>query len=143
MLPDLYATVDDMVQRFGADEICMSDPSLDMPRGAIDEARINQALADASDLINSYVQRRYEIPLAPVLPVVTRMCCLLARHDLALGAERAPSEQIKEGRQTAMAWLAAVAAGKATLDATVKNEDSGVWSRFQSRTPTVFRGRMW
>ncbi|MXV43910.1 DUF1320 domain-containing protein [Saccharibacter sp. 17.LH.SD] len=129
-----YATLADMIDRYGREEIETTTPDRDSPRGTLDEARVSRILSDASSTVDSYLQRRYVVPIQPVPPVVVRICCQLARFDLANGGSNVPSEQIRAGQQAAMAWLRDVVAGKATLDAVAKVDQSDDWSRFQSRS---------
>lgn len=128
-----YATVSDLTERYGRSEIANTTPDRNVPVGTIDEGRVNQILADCSSTIDSYLQRRYRVPVSPVPEVLVRVCCQLARFDLANGTGNVPSEQIRAGQQAAMAWLRDVSTGKATLDAVAVSETTHSWSRFQSR----------
>ncbi|QHI96054.1 DUF1320 domain-containing protein [Aristophania vespae] len=138
-----YATLNDLIQRFGRHEIAATTTDLDCPRGTVDEARVKQVLDDASAVMDSYLQRRYKLPVSPVTPVLVRVCCQLARFDLAMGGDNVPSEQIKSGQQAAMAWLCDVAAGKATLDAQAVNETGSIWSRVSTRQTEVNAVALW
>lgn len=134
-----YATMDDLIERFGREEIAGTTTARTVPRGTLDKERIERILDDVSSSIDSYLQRRYMVPVRPVPAVLVRMCCLLARFDLANGSSNVPSEPIKAGQQAAMAWLRDVASGKATLDAVAVVDQSDDWSRYQARTP--FHGK--
>ena len=135
-----YATLDDLIERFGRDEIAGTTTDRNAPRGTLDEGRVSRILEDVSSSMDSYLQRRYVVPVRPVPPVLVRICCQLARFDLANGTSNVPSEQIRAGQQAAMAWLRDVASGKATLDAVAVVDQSDDWSRYQSRPQFHSRG---
>lgn len=75
-----YCTLSNLSERFGQDELTQrSDRS---GTGVRDDAVLAQAIADASAEIDAYLARRYELPLAEVPPVLTRVACDLARFAL-------------------------------------------------------------
>ncbi|MBF0096277.1 MAG: DUF1320 domain-containing protein [Magnetococcales bacterium] len=79
----MYATVTDMIQRFGEKEMIQRS---DRQMGRVlDAAVINQALADASAEIDSYLATRYALPLAERSDVLARICCDIARYQLWAG----------------------------------------------------------
>lgn len=135
-----YATLNDLVERFGRDEIAGTTTDRNAPRGTMDAGRVSRILEDVSSSMDSYLQRRYVVPVRPVPPVLVRICCQLTRFDLANGTSNVPSEQIRAGQQAAMAWLRDVASGKATLDAVAVVDQSDDWSRYQSRPQFHSRG---
>lgn len=140
MAQQTYATLDDLIERYGREEIAGTSTDRNAPRGTLDTARVTRILADATSTMDSYLQRRYVVPVRPVPAVLTRVCCQLARFDLANGSSNVPSEQIRAGQQAAMAWLRDVVAGKATLDAVAVVDQSDDWSRYQSRPQFHSRG---
>ncbi len=111
-----YATIADMVSRFGADEVLRFSAGDGPLPETIQPARIEQAIGDASVLIDSYLRRRYAVPLAAVPQAVVRAACVLARYDLAQGGDREPSEQMRLARKEVIAWLEGIAAGTVTLE---------------------------
>ncbi|MCX5497323.1 DUF1320 domain-containing protein [Kaistia dalseonensis] len=110
-----YASLSDMVLKFGAIEMRrLSVADGDLP-DAIEAPRIEGALADASLTIDTYLRRRYPLPLASNPDELNRACCVLARYDLALGGDREPSEQMRLARKEILAWLSDLAEGRAEL----------------------------
>ena len=120
-----YAAPTDMIARFGYAEMLRLSAAEGQPLDVIDQDRINVALGDASAVIDSYLRRRYQTPLATVPQEVLRACCILARYDLAHGDGRAPSDQMVSARKETTAWLEGVRDGRILLaDATPAGEQS-------------------
>lgn len=136
-----YATVADLISRYGQDDLVAANVSRDAPLGQIDQARVQQALEDASSLIDSYLRRRYVTPVAQTVPALTAACCKLARFSLAVGSTVVPTDQMRADRKDAMAWLADIGAGKATLDIAVTVDKTDTWSRVASRRPGLSASR--
>lgn len=111
-----YATVQDMIGRFGETEMLrLSSVDGDLPE-TVTAAPVEQAIADADAIIDSYLRKRYRVPLSPVPQVITRASCVLARYELCVGGDREPADQVKEGRKDIVAWLGKVADGTVTLE---------------------------
>jgi phage gp36-like protein len=111
-----YAAVSDMIERFGQAEMIR----LSTPDGAamvvVNEEPIARALDDAAAMIDTWLRKRYRMPLTVAPPEIRRACCILARYDLSIGEQRNPSEQTIEDRKEVMTWLRAIGAGTALLD---------------------------
>lgn len=112
-----YASVNDMVERFGLIEMTRLSTRDNALADGVDGARVEVMLADASALIDSHLRARYAVPLSPIPREVLRACCLLARHDLAKGGEQTPSDQMIADRKEVLDWLAAMASTEGKLDA--------------------------
>lgn len=113
----MYATAADLEARMQARLIAELSGSAD---GQPLAARVDQALADASAEIDSYLAARFAVPLAPVPTVLTRVCCDIAIYRLF---EAARDEDVKDARRRyddAIKWLTGVADGDLTLDAPEK-----------------------
>lgn len=109
----MYATQQDLVARFGEQELIELTDRADPPAGAIDATVVDQALADAEELINSYVGKRYDLPLAAVPGAVKRTAADLARFYLY---KDDPLEAVRKSFEDAVKWLKDIAAGRADLD---------------------------
>lgn len=132
-----YATATDLITRFGAKEIAQradrSTPRLvteqlmkDAAAGASLAAYtapqqaaaadvmvvVNRALGDADNTIDAHVSARYQLPIAPVPPILGRIACNLARRYLF---DDQVTEAIKDAYDDDMKVLAAVRDGKASL----------------------------
>lgn len=107
-----YATVADMVTRFGERQILeLTDRDVS---GSIDTAVADQALTDASAEIDGYLAARYSLPLASVPGILVPYCCDLAR--LRLYPDAIPEAAAQAAAQ-ARAFLADVARGRIGLGA--------------------------
>lgn len=74
-----YATVEDMIARFGELEVIqLTDRNQD---GLIDEDVAAVALADATAEIDAYLGR-FKRPFTDVPPILKRLCCDIARYRL-------------------------------------------------------------
>ena len=137
----MYATVDDMIDQFGEAEMIR----LSAPEGQLDElvnrTRVERALTDASALIDGYLRRRYALPLATTPAEIARCCRVIARHDLAEGEQKNPTEQMKAARTEAMAWLRDVADRRVDLDVAAATDPAGEGARVSDRTPAFIAGR--
>lgn len=105
----MYATLQDMQSRFGADLLRVAV----LPGTAdLDEDAITQALTDASSLIDGYLAGRYPLPLEHVPTALVPICCDIARHRLY--GEQAP-EQIGKRYDAAISFLKSVGKGELAL----------------------------
>lgn len=106
----MYATLADMLARF--DEAELVQLTDEANTGAIDQARVAVALADAATRIDGYVAVKYRAG-APV-PLLTTIACALARHALY---RKAPPEVVVDAQKEALATLRDIAKGVIKLDA--------------------------
>lgn len=123
-----YATVADMVARFGERELIQLTDTTNIPPSAIDAPRVETKLADAAAFVDGYVGQVYRLPLTgcaqpvtvpgadPVYvapPVLTRLTCDLARYYLY--DDLAPENEVYRRYKAAVRELEAIAAGEAQL----------------------------
>ena len=119
-----YATVQDMIARFGEPEmIQLTDPDA---QAAVQPARIELKLQDAHALADGYLGRVYALPLAGCAkptgvgavehvppPQLTRIVCDVARYYLY--DDLAPESEVYRRYKQATTELQAIADGKAQL----------------------------
>jgi phage gp36-like protein len=111
-----YATVTDMISRFGTEELIrISTPAGQDMDGVVRQV-VDAALEDASALMDSYIRRRYQTPLDVPPPEVTACCCNMARFNLATGDGKTCSDEIKARNDRAERWLRDIAKGDVRLD---------------------------
>jgi len=108
----VYATLEDMRGLYGEGEVvALSDRA---GTGEADEVLLAAALTRASSMADSYLARRYPVPLAAAPPVLVTVVCDIARH-LLTGGPTSETDPIEERYKHALAWLSDVASGKADL----------------------------
>ena len=105
-----YATEQDMVARFGEDElIALTDRN---GSGSIDSALVSNALSDATATIDGYLQARYPLPLVNVPDVLKRLCSDVARYYLY---DENASDQVTKRHDDALKMLTQISNGVVTL----------------------------
>lgn len=111
----MYCTLQNLIDRFGPGELVQLTDKLEPPTGQIAEGTVALAIKDASELIDSYLEGRYSLPLNPVPAPLTRAACDVARYYLH---EDAVTEAVQARYDEAVAYLKAVSRGEAKLGAT-------------------------
>ena len=116
-----YCTYNDVVTRVGATELAaLADYDGD---GVADAAAVNRAIADAQGDIDSYLQTKNTVPVAPVPPVLRKHCVTMAIYYLQLGANSV-TEDYRKAYDDVVKWLRDVIAGKAELGIEPKPAES-------------------
>jgi phage gp36-like protein len=105
-----YATKQDLIDRFGADELIQLTDRTNA--GVIDDAVLDRALDDADREINAHVAARYVLPFASPPPILTRLAADIARYFLY---EDRATDQVKDRYNAAVRLLRSVSTGAATL----------------------------
>lgn len=108
----MYATIEDVIARYGDDEIWGMVGDDDS--GELKADILDRALSDASEEIDLHLRGRYQLPLIPVPGVLIRICVDIAASLIpANGAEE--SELVTERAKTARALLGKIGSGKVAL----------------------------
>lgn len=105
-----YATQQNMIDRFGADELIQLTDRANI--GIIDAVVLGQALSDATAVIDGYLRAAYTLPLASIPSQLLRVCSDLARFYLY---DDRVTEVVQKRRDEAVAWLKDVAAKRISL----------------------------
>lgn len=108
----MYCDQAGFIARFGIEEI--ERHAWDETADAADEARIAQALTDASNEIDAFINGRVSLPIATehVPEILKQVCANIARYNLQ---DDAPLEEVKERYLAASKYLNQVAMGKVML----------------------------
>lgn len=106
----IYSTEQDLIDRFGGQELLQISDRTNL--GTIDSAVVARAIADAGAVIDAHLSARYSLPLATVVPVLTRIGCDLARWYLYADAA---TDQVGRNYDEAMKLLASLRSGEITL----------------------------
>lgn len=125
----MYATLQDLIDRFGRDELEQLTDRGAPPLGAIDEAVVGRALADAGELVDGYLSGSYRLPLAPVPDMIRRITCDVTRFYLH--ANQQP-DAVKDAYKEAVRLLERIQSGVITL------QSAGVTAPAGSGTKAVF-----
>ncbi|MCL1048462.1 DUF1320 family protein [Shewanella abyssi] len=108
----MYASTDNMLSRFGEQDLILLTERVDSVPGEINLALLSQALIDASAEIDGYIVGRYTLPLVTVPTVLERNCCDIGRYFLY--GDRAP-EQVEKRYQAVVKFLTSVSKGDISL----------------------------
>lgn len=132
-----YCTPQDLIDRFGQNEVAQLAPSL---LGQVDTARVQRACNDAGDMVDGYLRPRHTLPLSAVPTILVKLSAAIARFELHLGGDRQPTEQVRQDRDQAIAFLRDVTAGKADLGITstgAEPAEDATAVRFKAGSPGV------
>ncbi len=108
-----YATVTDLITKFGEQEI---DELTDQGN----PGKMDDAIADATSEINSYLAQRYEVPLQQIPVTITSACCDIARYRLY---SHHATEEVNQRYKDRIAWLKLLSEGKLTIGAAEKDSN--------------------
>lgn len=118
----MYATPDNMLSRFGEQDLTLLTEREDSVPGEINFVLLEQALRDASAEIDGYIAGRYVLPLTTVPAVLERNCCDIARYFLY--GDKAP-EQVEKRYTAVVKFLTAVSKGDISLGLATTGETAG------------------
>lgn len=136
-----YASVDDFIEAFGIVE-ARRTANIDAPNvNNPDNDRMTEALEDASDEIDSYLQERYNVAALRDDPPrrLKRLCLDIARYTLT---KNRPPEDYRLRYEDALRWLREAATGKVSLGLTASDEVTTSESRSAMPFVTNRTGRI-
>lgn len=103
-----YATLSTLTLQFGERElIALTDHDRD---GEIDQAVLDDALVTVDSIIDTYIGRRYPVPLADVPKILQSIAGHLFRYHLA-GAEASETDPIRNRYKDAIKLLESIRDG--------------------------------
>ena len=105
-----YCTKQDLIDRFGSDELMQLTDRDNM--GLIDDTVLNQAINDASAEMDGYLASRYSLPLVNIPQTLKPLCCNIARYKLY---DEQASEQVSKRYDAAIKFLFSVSKGEISL----------------------------
>lgn len=111
-----YASQQDLIDRFGETELQQLTDKVNRPATTIDETTVSKCLADAEDLVDSYVGKLYSLPIASPPPILTRITCEIARFYLH-GRRVDKDDPVSRAHDAAIAWLKDLSKGMVQLEA--------------------------
>lgn len=129
----MYCTLNDLIERFGETELIQLTD--EQNTGVLNTASVNQAIADASNEIDSYLIGRYQLPLVEVPEFVKGYACDMARYRLW---DDGALDQVSIRYRTAIKYWRDISTGALRLYGSTETGESLV--EMQS-SPSVFSER--
>lgn len=120
----MYCTKQNLIDTFGNNELVTLTDRLG--NGVINDQVLNQAISDASALMDGYLGSRYPLPLDNVPQSLIPLACNMTRYQLY---DNEASELVVKRNDAAHAFLKSVAKGELSL---------GISSAGESVTSTDF-----
>lgn len=136
-----YATVDDMIARFGSEELIQISTPAGQDQDGIVADVVMAAVTDASAMMDGYIGRRYRVPMDIPPSIVTAVCCDMARWRLSIGGGRTPSETIRTGYKDAITWLTDVSVGRVVLELDEVAPSDESYAQASTGREAMFGGR--
>ncbi|VEE17578.1 gp436 family protein [Ectopseudomonas mendocina] len=107
-----YATLEALIKQYGLDAVLLvADRDQD---GDIDADVVEQALADATAEIDTYVGAKHRLPLPAVPPVLERLCCDVALYRMSSDGGSLTEEK-RQRYEDAVSLLIRIAGGSVSL----------------------------
>ncbi|WP_306148909.1 MULTISPECIES: gp436 family protein [unclassified Roseibium] len=129
-----YATQQDLIERFGEEELIQLTDRTNLPASTIDANVVAAALSDAENLANSYLAKRFQLPLEPVPEVLTRTISEITRYFLH-GRRTDKDDPVTRDYLKALAWLKDAAKGLVELDVAGTTPDQSGNGQVQFEAP--------
>jgi phage gp36-like protein len=111
-----YATQQDLVDRFGAQELIQLTDRTNRPPTTVDVVVVNRALTDATALVDGYLAKVYTLPLSVVPPSLVKINADVARYYLH-GKSADKDSAVTRAFNEAVSWLKDVAKGLVSIGA--------------------------
>ncbi len=108
----MYASQQDMIDRFGEQELVERTDRVEPYTGSIDSTVLDTALTDASNVVDGYVGARHQLPLASPPELLKQLTCDIARWKLY---DDDATEAVTKRYEEAIAQLRDVARGVIVL----------------------------
>lgn len=107
----VYATKQDLIDR---DNSMLWNLAIDRETNSLDDTAINQALAQADDEINSYLARRFKLPL-PKVPNLLKMVAISITFYWLADRDTQATNLLTERYEKQLVTLREIANGKREL----------------------------
>lgn len=111
-----YCTQQDLVDRYGQAKLVQLTDKTNRPQTTIDATVVSKAVADAGSLINSFLGKKYQLPLTTAAPdVLVTYACQIAWF-LLHGDTAGKDHPARMAYEDARKWLDRVAAGAVIIE---------------------------
>lgn len=111
-----YAVKQDLIDRFGERELIQLTDRTNIPATAVDDTVVTKALSDATEFADTFLAKRYALPLNPVPGIMVKTVCDVARYYLH-GDRAEKDSPVTRAYKDADNWLKQVSNGVVVLDA--------------------------
>lgn len=109
----VYATKQQMIDQYGEDDMIDLTDRADPPVGEINDTVLDQALVNASAVIDGYIGRRYNLPLASVPALLVPVCLKIVFYNLHRGRH---TDEVRKEYEDAVSVLNKISSGDVVLD---------------------------
>lgn len=117
-----YIVIDDLKTDISETEL--QQLTDDERLGAVNEDRINAAIADAGDLMDGFLRGRYTLPLDPVPPIIKKIAKEIVIYELFKRKKRQTiSKEMTDNYSAQLKLLAQIQAGTVTLGVAAQDSD--------------------
>lgn len=111
-----YCTQQDLVDRYGQTKLVQLTDKTNRPQTMIDTTVVDRAITDASSLINSFLGKKYQLPLTVAAPdVLVTYACQIAWF-LLHGDAAGKDHPARMAHDDAKRWLERVANGLVIIE---------------------------
>jgi len=140
----MYCTLDDLKKQ--VPEGVLVELTDDEGLGEVNAGRVDRAIEDAADLINSYVAARYPTPLNPVPGVIRKIAVDIALYNLFSRRgydEESADKSVVDRYKAALSFLEHLAKGLVTIGANQPPVEGGAIIQSGSRVFSRKSMRSW
>lgn len=111
-----YVTSQEIIAVYGRDVITEITDRANPPLGRIDTAILERAITAATELVDGYLAKRYQLPLEIVPIDLQEHARVLVFYNLHRGLPQSVEPEVIRVRDDALKWLQSVAEGKILLN---------------------------
>ncbi|MDI3547892.1 MAG: hypothetical protein PWR10_1544 [Halanaerobiales bacterium] len=131
----MYCTLDDLLDRVSEDILVDITTDGGIDATTIDQNKVNKAIEDVSALIDSFAQKKYQVPFSPVPRVIKKIAVDLVLYELfaSRGIDEERDQHIIRSQKTAMSLLDKIASGALTIGIPSPPPDNGLRVESQKR----------
>lgn len=113
----MYCTLDDLLEKVSEDVLIDITTDGGIDAVAVDQDKVNDAIADASALIDSFCQKKYDVPFDPAPRIIKKIAVDLTLYELfsLRGINEDEDQEIVTKQKQAIRFLEKIASGALTI----------------------------
>jgi len=111
-----YCSQQDLIDRFGATKLVQLTDKVNKPASTIDATTVTKRIEDAVSLINSYLAKKYQLPLTVAVPEVLTTYAINITWFLLHGDAAGKDSPVRMAYDDALRWLKAVSQGGVVIE---------------------------